>query len=95
MAEQWPDFEAEVTCPCLGSPFTFVQYSPALIEVLNQRCFPLLQKEMQLTICSLDPEDGRLLTESLDGLTQAVGVHLFPCHNAQELLVVLGLVIPE
>lgn len=50
---------------------------------------------MQLTVCSLDPEDRRLLTEGLNGLTQALGVRLFPCHNAQELPVVLGLVILE
>lgn len=58
-------------------------------------CFPLLQREMQLTVCSLDPEDRCLLTEGLNGLTQALGVRLFPCHNAQELPVVLGLVILE
>lgn len=48
---------------------------------------------MQLTPCSPHPEDGCLLTQGLDGLPQPAGVHLLPRQDAQELAVVLGLVI--
>lgn len=55
--------------------------------------FPFAEGHIQLTLPSPDPEDGCLVTQGLHSLPQAFGVHLFPCQNAQELPVVLGLVV--
>lgn len=102
-AEQWFDFELDVTCPGPWQPIpghasAFVKQSLLLLgdvlDVLETIVLPSSAKgHVQLTLPSPDPEDGCLLAQGLDSLPQAFGVHLFPCQNAQELPVVLGLVI--
>lgn len=93
--------EPEVTCSCPGPrqpvpgcTSAFVQQSLLLLGALETIVLPSSAKgHIQLTFPSPDPEDGCLFTQGLDSFPQAFGVHLFPRQNAQELPVVLGLVI--
>lgn len=92
-AEQLFDFGLGDTCPCqplAGRAAGFAQQSLLLLEVLETTVLP---SPAQLTLPSPDPEDGCLLAQGPDGLPQALGVHLLRRQDAQELLVVLGLVI--
>lgn len=74
----------------MGRAAGFAQQSLLLLEVLETAVLP---SPAQLTLPSPDPEDGCLLAQAPDGLPQALRVHPLPCQDAQELLVVLGLVI--